>query len=288
MSDIAASIKFEEELIKTSRGLKLYTCKWLPEDKEIKGLVFLCHGYGMECSLFMKGSGENLAKAGYGVYGIDYEGHGKSDGLRCYIPKFHNLVDDCITFFNSVKESPENKNKPAFLLGESMGGCIALLISRKEPKAWNGCVLVAPMCKISEKVKPPAIVVKTLSTLSPFIGSWKIVPSKNVIDAAFKVPEKRAQITVPFLVLHGEADTVTDPEVSKALYESAQSSDKTFKLYPELWHGLLSGETDEDINKVFSDIISWLDTRILGEVLKTNADMNETSLKGLQDLSATL
>ncbi|KAJ7543622.1 hypothetical protein O6H91_09G045500 [Diphasiastrum complanatum] len=321
MSDIATTINFGEEFIQTSRGLKLYTCRWVPADQEIKGLIFLCHGYGMECSLFMKGSGENLAKAGYGVYGIDYEGHGKSDGERCYITKFENLVHDCMTFFKSVRESTKlYKNKPAFLFGESMGGCIALLISRKEPNSWNGAVLVAPMCKISEKVKPPAIVVKTLSILSPFIGSWKIVPSKNVIDAAFKVPEKRAQIranpyayqdkprvktvvemltasqeleknlheiTIPFLVLHGEADTVTDPEVSGALYDSAKSSDKTFKLYPELWHGLLCGETDEDINRVFSDIISWLDKRSSGGFPKATMHLNETLLKGLiQEVSA--
>ncbi|KAJ7525666.1 hypothetical protein O6H91_17G061000 [Diphasiastrum complanatum] len=321
MSHITTVINFQEEFIQTSRGSKLYTCRWLPADKEIKGLVFLCHGYGAECSIFMKGSGDNLARAGYSVYGIDHQGHGKSDGLRCYITKFEDLVDDCIAFFNSVKEKIENKNKPAFLLGESMGGCIALLISLKEPNAWDGAILVAPMCKISEKVKPPVIVMKTLSALSPLIGSWKIVPSRNVIDAAFKVLTKRAQvranpytyqgkprvktalellnasqkleknlheITIPFLVLHGEADTVTDPEVSQALYDSAKSSDKTFTLYPELWHSLLYGETDEDIDRVLFDIISWLDERTSREILKATMNMHETISKGLQDISSTL
>lgn len=69
-------------------------------------------------------------------------------------------------------------------------------------------------------------------------------------------------MTLPFFVLHGEADTVTDPEVSRALYERASSKDKTIKLYPGMWHGLTSGETDENIEKVFADIIMWLDKRI--------------------------
>ncbi|KAL6515973.1 hypothetical protein OROGR_019278 [Orobanche gracilis] len=72
-------------------------------------------------------------------------------------------------------------------------------------------------------------------------------------------------VTLPFFVLHGEADTVTDPEVSRALYERASSSDKTIKLYPGMWHGLTAGEPDDNIDIVFSDIISWLDKHAVGE-----------------------
>lgn len=68
-------------------------------------------------------------------------------------------------------------------------------------------------------------------------------------------------MTLPFFVLHGEADIVTDPEVSRALYERASSSDKTIKLYPGMWHGLTAGEPDDNIEIVFSDIIAWLDKR---------------------------
>ena len=43
-----------------------------------------------------------LAAAGYGVFGMDYEGHGKSMGARCYIRSFRRLVDDCSHFFKSI------------------------------------------------------------------------------------------------------------------------------------------------------------------------------------------
>ena len=66
-------------------------------------------------------------------------------------------------------------------------------------------------------------------------------------------------MTLPFLVLHGDSDTVTDPEISKALYERASSKDKTMKLYPGMWHGLTAGETDENVGIVFTDIVAWLD-----------------------------
>ena len=74
--------------------------------------------------------------------------------------------------------------------------------------------------------------------------------------------EQRLQeVSLPFIVLHGEADKVTDKSVSEELLKVASSSDKTIKLYPEMWHGLLYGETVENSNKVFEDIIVWLGKR---------------------------
>lgn len=86
------------------------------------------------------------------------------------------------------------------------------------------------------------------------------------------------QVTLPFFVLHGEADTVTDPEVSRALYEKASSKDKTMQLYPGMWHGLTSGEPDENIQLVFADIITWLDKRIADEITVQPIDTFKASM----------
>lgn len=243
----------------------------------------------------MRGTGIRLAQAGFAVFGMDYEGHGKSDGaLRCYIKDFDDLVDDCADFFHNIKGKEEYKDKAAFLLGESMGGVVALRIHRKQTTDWNGAVLVAPMCKISEVLKPPPIVVSILAKLANIIPTWKIVQTGDIIETGFKDPLKREEmranpytyqgkprlktglellnasldmeermeeVTMPFLVLHGEADAVTDPSVSRALYESARSLDKNLIMYPGMWHGLLFGEPDNNIDHVIRDITSWLSKR---------------------------
>ncbi|KAJ0254983.1 Uncharacterized protein HA466_0098110 [Hirschfeldia incana] len=285
---------YQEEYIRNSRDVELFACRWVPSSSPPKALIFLCHGYGMECSGFMRDCGIRLASAGYAVFGMDYEGHGRSKGARCYIKKFSNIVNDCYDYYTSISAREEYKEKGRFLYGESMGGAVALLLHKKDLSFWNGALLVAPMCKISEKAKPHPVVINLLTRVEEIIPKWKIVPTKDVIDAAFKDPVKREEIrnnkliyqdkprlktalemlrtsmnledslheiTLPFLVLHGEADILTDPEISKALFEKASSRDKTIKLYPGMWHGLTSGEPDANVDLVFADIISWLDDR---------------------------
>ncbi|XVE69044.1 hypothetical protein DITRI_Ditri09bG0118000 [Diplodiscus trichospermus] len=282
------------EYILNSRGLKLFTCRWTPVNEEPKGLIFICHGYAMECSITMNSTAIRLVKAGFAVYGIDYEGHGKSSGLQGYITSFDNVVDDCSNFFTEICEKKENKKKMRFLLGESMGGAVLLMVHRKKPEYWDGAVLVAPMCKIADDMRPNPLVINILQKLNKFIPTWKIIPTPDVIDLAFRQPEIRAQIranpycykgrprlntgnellnasmmlekrlnevSLPFLILHGGDDKVTDKDVSQALYDVAATSDKTFKLYDGMWHGLLYGETPENIEIVFKDIISWLNQR---------------------------
>lgn len=61
------------------------------------------------------------------------------------------------------------------------------------------------------------------------------------------------------LILHGAGDIVTDPSVSKALYEKASSTDKKYCLYENAHHALLEGEPDETIYQVLGDIIFLLD-----------------------------
>ncbi|XP_042406621.1 caffeoylshikimate esterase-like [Zingiber officinale] len=311
-------VDYQEEYIKNSRGLQLFTCRWLPLSSSPKALVFLCHGYGVECSGFMKGCGIRLATAGFGVFGIDYVGHGKSMGSRAYIKKFEHIVTDCYQFFKSITEVEEYRYKGRFLYGESMGGAVALLLHRRNPTFWDGAVLVAPMCKISEKVKPHPLVVNLLTRVEEIIPKWKIVPAKDVIDSAFKDPIKREQIRsnrliyqdkprlktalellrtsmelesnlstvkLPFFVLHGEADTVTDPEVSQALYECAGSADKTIKLYQGMWHGLTSGEPDDNVEAVFVDIVGWLDQRSFSRAREWAENAKEVGSDGSSSVS---
>ncbi|OMP02679.1 Alpha/beta hydrolase-1 [Corchorus olitorius] len=284
------NVSYDEEFIKNSRGLKLFTCKWIPAKKDPKALIFICHGYAMECSITMSSTAIRLVKEGFAVYGIDYESHGKSSGLEAYIQNFDDIINDCSHHFTTICEKEENKGKKRFLLGESMGGAVALFLHKKMPDFWHGAILAAPMYDI----KPSPLVTYVLRGLCWLAPTSKAVVTKDIIEVAFKEPEIREEVRknpycykgpprlktsyellrvsleientlnevkFPFLVLHGEEDKVTDPQASKELYNAASSKDKTLKLYPGMWHGMLYGEPLENIEIVFSDIIGWLDER---------------------------
>lgn len=48
------------------------------------------------------GTARRLANGGYAVYGIDYEGHGKSYGLPGLVKNFDTIIDDCLRHFSSI------------------------------------------------------------------------------------------------------------------------------------------------------------------------------------------
>lgn len=70
----------------------------------------------------------------------------------------------------------------------------------------------------------------------------------------------RMQVKSPLLIIHGAADRVTDPQVSKFLYENASSEDKSLKLYDQGFHCILEGEPDDRIFEVLNDMLAWLDS----------------------------
>ncbi|KAF9590801.1 hypothetical protein IFM89_038393 [Coptis chinensis] len=206
------------------------------------------------------GTARKLASSGYGVFAMDYPGFGLSDGLHGYIPKLDLLVDDVVEHFSKVKENQEYKSIPSFLFGQSMGGAVALKVHFKQPNAWDGAILSAPMCKIADNMVPHWLVTKLLIGIAKFFPRAKLVPHNNFGDLAFGDLKKREQnVTLPLLILQGEGDVVTDPSVSKALYEKASSRDKKILFYKDGCHALCEGDTDETISQVFVDVISWLD-----------------------------
>lgn len=287
-----AGLKMKESYEVNSRGLEIFSKSWLPETSPPKAMVYFCHGYGDTCTFFFEGIARKLASSGYGVFAMDYPGFGLSEGLHGYIPSFDKLVDDVIEHYSKARENPEICNLPSFLFGQSMGGAVALKVHLKQPDAWNGAVLLAPMCKIADDVVPPWLVTQILVGVAKFLPKQKLVPQQDLAQLAFREVKKREQaayniiaykhkprlktavellnttqeiakqldkVSLPLLILHGENDSVTDPSISKALYEKASSSDKKMILYKDAYHSLLEGEPDEMILRVLGDIISWLD-----------------------------
>ncbi|KAG8385578.1 hypothetical protein BUALT_Bualt03G0059800 [Buddleja alternifolia] len=289
-------IKSTKSYYTSPRGLTLFTRSWQPlQSNPPRGIICMIHGYGNDISWTYQATPIFLAQNGYACFALDLEGHGRSQGLKAYVPNVDLVVNDCVSYFNSILTlDPNFQNLPKFLFGESMGGAICLLIHFKEPQFFRGAILIAPMCKISEKVRPKWPIPQILTAIARFAPTLPIVPTADLLDKSVKVPEKKiiggmnpmrykgkprlgtvvellrvtdyvssklSDVEIPFIVMHGDADVVTDPEVSRELYVSARSEDKSIKIYDGMMHSLLFGETDENVAIVRGDILKWLNDR---------------------------
>ncbi|KAG6514696.1 hypothetical protein ZIOFF_025066 [Zingiber officinale] len=132
-----------------SKGVEIFCKSWLPKPgSACKAALFFCHGYGDTCTFFFEGIAKRIADAGYAVFAMDYPGFGLSQGLHGYIPSFDGLVDQVIEQYAIIRAMNRVKELNHFLLGQSMGGAVALKVHLKQPDAWDGVLLVAPMCKV--------------------------------------------------------------------------------------------------------------------------------------------
>jgi alpha-beta hydrolase superfamily lysophospholipase len=264
-------------------------------------VVCFCHGYTDLVSYMKRVENYRLVKAGIAFVALEYEGHGLSDGLLGYIPDWQVLVNDVTMFFQHVT-STQFADVPAFLVGESMGGAVAYSVYHRTPRLYRGVILQCPMCKISDDMLPPQWVVDTLiSVVGPsgtttLLGFLPLAPASRKFDAyCYHDPVKRAvlartptlytrnprlatareliqvtrhisanlkQFDAPFLVMHGREDQVTDPQLSRQLYQESRSKDKSLRLYDGMWHSLTTGETKENVDRVFGDCIEWILKRV--------------------------
>jgi len=238
-------------------------------------------------------------RAGYALLIIEYEGHGRSDGLLCLIPSFDRLVGDVLEHFGRVADGREElQGMPRFLAGESLGGAVAISVYMREKASWAGVILLAPMCEILKK--PPQLVTDLLLLVTGppgtanFLSRLPIAPSSSIAGRTFKLDHKCERVVrnpcvydrkarlatgrelldatgnvskmlhefdAPVLILHGAADEVTSPKMSQRVHDGSPSKDKTIKLFEGMWHSLTIGEPDENVDLVFDTIVGWLNER---------------------------
>ncbi|KAH6758766.1 lysophospholipase 2 [Perilla frutescens var. frutescens] len=277
---------------------KLFTQSFLPLDpsRPVKATVFMTHGYGSDSSWMFQKFCINFASWGYAVFAADMLGHGRSDGIRCYMGELDKVAAASLSFFRSVRVSDEYKDLPAFLAGESMGGLVTLLMYfQSEKDLWTGLIFSAPLFVIPEPMKPSKVHLFMYGMLFGLADTWAAMPDNKMVGKAIRDPEKLKiiasnplrytgkprvgtmrellrqteyvqnnfdKVTAPFLTAHGTSDGLAEPSGSKMLYEKASSEDKTLKVYEGMYHSLIQGEPDESANLVLADMRAWIDERV--------------------------
>jgi len=85
--------------------------------------------------------------------------------------------------------------------------------------------------------------------------AWTIRYGTEALDTLAWVREHAAEMRVPLLMIHGEADRLTAASGSRWFFERVTFPDKELRLYPGCYHEL---HNDLDHEQVLRDVESWL------------------------------
>ncbi|XP_057830897.1 uncharacterized protein LOC131041726 [Cryptomeria japonica] len=279
---------WKHHLFISSRGETLFTQSWTPLNRDAKALVIILHGLNEHSGRYTRFA-RQLNSCGYKIYGMDWIGHGGSDGLHGYVPSLDQVVEGTKMFLQKVRS--ENPGVPCFLFGHSTGGAIILkaaldpnvkkmvrgiITTSPALRVWTShpiFVVIAPFFSLvlpryqfngankrgtAVSHDPEALIAKYSDPLV-YTGPIRVRTGCEVLRICSFLQQNMKRVTVPFLVLHGTADTVTDPTASQDLYDQAASRHKAIKLYEGLFHDLLfEPERDE----IVSDILDWMDNKL--------------------------
>ena len=256
------------------------------EAPEPRAVLLLQHGFGEYAQRFVKRYSQlipHLLNAGVSVYAIDLWGHGHSPGRRA-VTDLGQAVEDHLAARRKLLARP----LPVFLLGHSLGGLVTatsvardqsglsgVILSspflRKEVPAWKR-LLVSVLAAVGPTLPAPAEPAE-LSGLSripeelefvdndPLIyrGRVPMLLAATALNLLKENPSLYPGWRVPTLVLHGTADTYTDPEGSRELFKTISSQDKTLHIVEGGYHELLN---DTERDETLRVLLGWLRRRL--------------------------
>ncbi len=241
------------------------------------------HGMGDYANAFME-LGEQVGPKGIAIYAYDQRGFGRT-AARPFWSGTASLVNDASDVLTLLRA--RYPDTPIYLLGNSMGGAVAIIAAATRGHLMDGLILVAPA--VWNRDMMPWYQTTPLSILShslpwlPLTGrGLDIWPSDNIemlrrlsrdprmmssvrVDLLAGVADimdlarvRAGDISVPSLLLSGMQDQVIPPEAVAALDDELSSlglPDYHRCLYSAGYHMLL-----RDLNGplVIEDIRRWV------------------------------
>ncbi len=149
-----------------------------------------------------------LLAAGCRVVAVDNRGAGRSD--KPDIPySVEMMADDVAGLMTALGLGP------AFVLGHSMGGRIALTLALRHPELVRGLVLVSTAARVSGTARGRVQLLGSFSRRMPILRSWDAYPQPYYAflrqfeaSRGFDCTRRLPEIRVPALLVHGTRDRI--------------------------------------------------------------------------------
>lgn len=260
----------------------LYRASWNVPDVTSEKHVVLVHGLAEHIGRYGHVA-LRLNAAGYSVHGLDHIGHGQSPGDRIMLQRFSDYTDGVGELLDALMASKGASR--VHMIGHSMGGLIAAMCALNMPQRLHSLVLSGPA--IVADPAPPGWqqwVVRLLSRLAPKAGVLELdgnavsrdpavvahyfadplvhkgkIPARlaaELFDAMATVQRRAHEMSMPMLLMHGMADTLTAPAGSELLHREAGSRDKTLRQYAGCYHEIFN-EPEQDA--ILDEVVTWLE-----------------------------
>ena len=258
--------------------------RYWPVDQP-RATILLIHGLGEQSGRYQHVAEAFNAK-GFTVLAPDHLGHGESPGTRVFVEQF----DDYLTGVRECRAIIDQQcpGVPCFLLGHSMGGLIAGRLLLEDQQQYRGALLSGPafaaeappsglvmfigrlLAKIAPKAGMIALDASGVSrdpqvvaayNADPLVNHGKITAALGValFDAMAEVMSRAAEIKLPLLVMHGDADAMAAPKGSEQFAAAVSSSDKTLTLLPGLYHEIFNEPDGANIIAAYAE---WIESRL--------------------------
>jgi acylglycerol lipase len=264
---------------------------WAAKKGNPKAAVLCLHELGLYNGVF-DDLGKRMSDKGIAVYAIDLRGFG---GWREKEGKESKMDLDKTT--QDVKGSCEIIHKlhpdtKLFILGEAMGGALALQAAEEFPELISGIISSAPGGEHHNTVNNYVTIATSLAVGSKHgfgLGEELVdvaSPKEGLKDALKEDEMVRMDVTTgemmacqffmyktkkmakeikdtPVLIVHGEKDGESKLSGSKGVYERLGTKDKKFLLVEDGDH-----YTFEDINvndKAFDSAIAFIDDHLIAD-----------------------
>ena len=264
-------------------GVRLFRHSWQP-DSPARASVVNLHGLGDHSGLYVT-LVEHLVGKGYAVHSFDQRGHGRSAGQLAYIESWADYREDLGTFLATVRNAA--RDLPLFVIGNSLGGLVALEYAMMHPDGLDGVVAVSP--PLGRVGVPPILMAlgRVMSRVWPRfsleahmdLGNLSRDPqaaaelvgdplfhrkgtarlSTEVTAAISRVQAGAPSFRVPVLLLHGGEDRMVPPDGTRRFFAALGAPDRTFHEYPGAYHALFA---DLDAGRVLADLEQWLEARL--------------------------
>ena len=240
--------------------------------------VLIVHGIAEHSGRF-EHVGEWLGAAGLDVHAYDQRGFGGSSGRRAWVDRWSRNLDDLEDRLAVLRVMA--RGRPVVVYGHSLGGLITLGYAVADPPRPlpDALVLSAPaidstipgwkraLARVLGAVAPTITIPNDfdggLLSRDPAVGERYLADERNqhrtttrfgaeALAEQARVQTAMARLSLPTLVIHGEADRLVPTASSEPL---AALSNVTRRTYSNLRH---ETHNEPEGRRVIDDVVAWL------------------------------